>query len=119
MRPIAEIRKTLLKRQQHGNSSANITCHYSPYIVPARMTQLITETAEKLDIVPMSDHMTVKVLKREAEWTKMPTSTPARPLTVPIKQRVATYIKTRNRIFAQGSSDLVKASGVVKMVNPW
>ncbi len=67
----------------------------------------------------MSDRMAVKVLKREAEWTKMPTSTPARPLTVPIKQRVATYIKTRNRIFAQGSSDLVKASGVVKMVNPW
>jgi hypothetical protein len=117
---IAEIRKTLLERKRQHDSSANITCNYSPFIPPTRMTQIIAETAEKLDmssvtnvdtvtvffqrgttphttkaIAPLSGHVTVKVMKCEAEKTKVPTSTPARPLPEPIEQREATYNKAR------------------------
>jgi hypothetical protein len=102
---IAEIRKTLLERKRHHDSSANITSNYSPFIPPTRMAQIIAETVEKLDmssvtnvdtvtvffqrgttphttkaIAPLSGHVTVEVMTREVEKTKASTSTPPRPL---------------------------------------
>jgi hypothetical protein len=84
---IVEIRKTLLKRKGQHDNSVNITCNYSSFIPPARMSQSITETVEKLDmttvdtvtvlfqhdttfhtikaIAPLSGRVTVKVMKRE------------------------------------------------------
>jgi hypothetical protein len=92
---ISEIRKTLLKRKRQHDSSVNITCDYSSFIPPVRMTQFITETAEKLDmttvtnvdtitvlfqhdttfhttkvIAPLSGRVTVKVMKCEEGKTK-------------------------------------------------
>ena len=67
----------------------------------------------------MSGRVTVKVLKRDAGKIKAPTSIPARPLPEPIEQHQTTYNKARDRIFAQRSSDPVKASGTVTMTNPW
>ena len=58
---IAEIRKTLLKKQQQRDSSVNIPCHYSPYIVAARMAQLIAETAEKLGMTIAGNVDTVTI----------------------------------------------------------
>ncbi len=141
---IAEIRKTLLERKRQHDSCANITCNYSPFIPPARMAQIIAETAEKLDmssvtnvdtvtvffqrgttphttkaIAPLSGHVTAKVMKREAEKTKAPTSTPARPLPEPIEQREATYNKARKRISAQRPFNPAQTLGAVMTTNPW
>jgi hypothetical protein len=141
---IAEIRKTLLKRKQQHDSSVNITCSYSSFIPPVRMTQLIAETSGTLDmtivtnvytvtvvlqhdttfrttkaIVSLSGRVIVKVMKRPVERTKGPTSTPGRPLLEPIEQREAIYNKARKRIFAQRSSHPDKASGAGLMTKSW
>ena len=58
---IAEISKTLLKKHQHHDSSVNITCHCSPYIVPARMSRLITETEEKFGMTIAGNVDTVTI----------------------------------------------------------
>jgi hypothetical protein len=141
---IAEIRKTLLERKRQHDSSTNITCNYSPFIPPARMVQLKAETAEKLDmttvtnvdtvtvffqrdttlyttkvIAPLSGRVTVKVMKSEAEKTKVSTSTPGRPLSEPIEQCETTYNKARKPIFARSPFNPAQASGAVMMTNPW
>jgi len=141
---IAEIRETLVERKRQHDSTANISCNYSPFIPPARMAKIIAETAEKLDmssvtnvetitlffqrgttlhttkaIAPLSGCVTAKVMKREVEKTKAPTSTPARPLTKPIEQREATYNKARKRISAQRPFNPAQTLGAVMTTNPW
>ncbi len=140
---IAEIR-TLLERKRQHDSCANITCNYSPFIPPVRMSQIIAETVEKLDMIsvtnvdtvtvffqrgttphttkdiaPLSSHVTAKVMKREAEKTKAPTSTPPRSMPEPIEQRETTYNKSRKRISAQRSFNPAQTLGAVMTTNPW